>query len=94
MKIEGLGPIDPLKKINKPHKAVQAKKPEQGDSVSLSEEARNKAELLKVSEAVRNAPEVRMDRVAEVKAKLEDPSYIDDRIVEATADKIMDMFGL
>ena len=35
-----------------------------------------------------------MDRVEEVKAKLQDPSYIDDKVKGEVADKIMDMFGL
>jgi hypothetical protein len=32
--------------------------------------------------------------VAEVKAKLEDPNYIDDEVLNTVADRIMDMFDI
>ena len=57
-------------------------------------EARIKAELFQISEKVRHAPDVRMDRVEEIKKKLEDPNYIDEVVVEHVAEQIMDMFGV
>ncbi|MFW6288667.1 MAG: flagellar biosynthesis anti-sigma factor FlgM, partial [Spirochaetota bacterium] len=73
-------------------KAPQSK-PE-NDSVSFSNEAKIKAEMLRVAEQVKQAPDVREDRIAEVKRKLEDPDYIDNRVVEHVAEQIMDMFNL
>jgi negative regulator of flagellin synthesis FlgM len=35
-----------------------------------------------------------MDKVLEMREKLKDPSYINDTILLATADKIMDAFAL
>ena len=94
MSIERLGPIDPLSAYSKNQKTQRADQTAKGDSVLVSEEARAKAELLKISEAVRGGDEVRMDRVEEAKKKLEDPSYINDSVLSKTADNILDLFGL
>jgi negative regulator of flagellin synthesis FlgM len=64
------------------------------DSISLSSEAVEKAELYRAKEIVAAAPDVRADRVAELKAKINDPSYLNDTIIQGTADKIMEAFGL
>ena len=93
MTIERLGPVDPVQRYSQTEKSQRAAKPE-NDSVDFSDEARIKAELFQISEKVRNTPDVRMDRVEEIKKKLEDPNYIDDVVVEHVAEQIMDMFGV
>ncbi len=93
MTIERLGPVDPVQRYSQTEKTQRAAKPE-NDSVDFSDEARMKAEILHIAEQVRKTPDVRADRVEEVKKKLEDPNYIDDVIVEHVAEQIMDMFSL
>lgn len=94
MTIERLGPFDPISKYNKAEKASKPARLTGKDSIDLSEEAKSKAELYKISEKVRLSPDIREDRVAEVKKKLEDPNYIDDRVKGIVADRIIDLFGL
>ena len=94
MTIERLGPVDPVSKLNKTENTSKIVKKEKTDSINFSDEARNMGEIYKATEDVRSAPDVRMDRVEEVKRKLEDPSYINDTVVENVADKVMDLFGL
>ena len=94
MTIEGLGPIQPNQPINRSERSQSAEPARQGDSVSLSDEARLKAELYQVTEEVRNSEDVRADRIAEVKQKLEDPSYIDNTVLSSVADRLMEVFGL
>lgn len=53
-----------------------------------------KSELYQAIELVSSASDVRTSRIAELKAKINDPSYINDTIIQATADRIMDVFGL
>ncbi|MDR2313285.1 MAG: flagellar biosynthesis anti-sigma factor FlgM [Spirochaetaceae bacterium] len=72
----------------------QTEKGKESDSVSLSSEAIEKAELYRAMDLASGAEDVRAERVAELKAKINDPSYINDTIIRATADKIMDAFGL
>jgi negative regulator of flagellin synthesis FlgM len=93
MSIERLGSLDPLSAYNKAQKTNRVPARD-GDSISVSEEARHKAELLRLSEHVRNSPDVREDRVAEVKRKLENNEYNNDETIAALADKIIDSFGL
>lgn len=64
------------------------------DSISLSPEAMEKGELYRANALVSSASDVRLDRIEELKKKINDPSYINDTIINATADKIMDAFGL
>jgi len=63
------------------------------DIVKISKSALEKSELNRIIEIVKNAPDVRADKVAEIKKKMEDPNYINDRIA-ATATKIMESFNL
>ncbi len=94
MTIERLGPFDPISQYNKAEKASKPVRLPGKDSIDLSEEAKSRAELYRLSEKVRMSPDIREDRVAEVKKKLEDPNYIDDRIKGIVADRIIDIFGL
>lgn len=93
MTIDRLGPIDPLSKLNKAEKAGKAVKPDAKDTISVSDEAKNLGEIYRATEIVKAAPDIRMDRVEEVKAKLQDPGYLDSKI-EEVADRLMDAFGL
>ena len=94
MSIERLGPVDPVQRFNQTNKTVKPQQKQGSDSVSFSDEAKLKAELYQMTEQVRNTPEIRADRVAEVKSKLEDPEYINDTVISSVADRIMDAFGI
>jgi negative regulator of flagellin synthesis FlgM len=94
MTIERLGPIDPVSKYNKTDKASRPAQISEKDSIDVSEEAKLKAEMYRALESVRMSPEIREDRVAEVKRKLEDPDYINKRVIEVVADRVLDMFKI
>ncbi len=94
MTIKGLGPVDPVNKINKANKAAKAQKTEKTDSVTVSQEAKDLGEIYKAAEQVKTSPEVRLDRIEEVKEKLKDPNYINDKVIESVADSILDSFGI
>jgi negative regulator of flagellin synthesis FlgM len=94
MSIERLGPIDPVQRFNQTTKNAKPQASKGSDSVSFSDEAKLKAELYQMNSQVRSAADVRADRVAEVKKKLEDPSYINDAVVNSVAERIMDVFGI
>ena len=94
MTIEGLGPIDAVQKYNKHGKVRSAESQAKADDISFSNEAKAMGELYKATEEVKLAEDVRMDRIEEVKAKLQDPNYINDTILEGVADTILDVFGL
>ena len=94
MTIDRLGPVDPVANYNKTKKPGKVTEKTPADTVAVSEEARRSAALQQTADIVRATPDIRMDRVEEVKARLEDPNYINDAVVEAVADSLMDVFGV
>jgi len=94
MTIDRLGPIDPVQKFNQSEKAQKTQAKQGSDSISFSDEAKLKADAYKAVEQVKLGADVRADKVAEVKKKLEDPSYINEKVIGTVADRIMEMFGL
>jgi negative regulator of flagellin synthesis FlgM len=51
-------------------------------------------EIFQATERIKNSPDIRQDRVDEVRRKLQNPSYIDDKVVESVANKLMDLFDI
>lgn len=94
MTIERLGPVDPLQNSRKTTRSERSGAAGSQDQVSLSKEALEKGEAFQAYELARTAPDVRADRIAELKSKIDDPAYINDAVVSITADKIIDqLFG-
>ncbi|MDR2210827.1 MAG: flagellar biosynthesis anti-sigma factor FlgM [Spirochaetaceae bacterium] len=94
MTIDRINNLEPLQPGKKTGRSGLAEKGKEADSISLSSEAVEKAELYRTMDLASAAEDVRAERVAELKAKINDPSYINATIIQATADKIMDAFGL
>jgi negative regulator of flagellin synthesis FlgM len=94
MTIDRINPLEPIQPGKKSGRNGQIERGKESDTISLSSEAVEKAELYQAMELVSVAADVRAERVAELKTKINDPSYINDTILRATADKIMDAFGL
>jgi negative regulator of flagellin synthesis FlgM len=94
MTIDRIGPPEPVPPGKKPGRSDRVRESGPTDSISLSPEAREKSELYRTIETVAAAPDIRMDRIAELKEKINDPAYLNEVIINATADKIMDAFGL
>ncbi|MDR2552237.1 MAG: flagellar biosynthesis anti-sigma factor FlgM [Treponema sp.] len=94
MTIDRINPLEPVQPGKKSGRGGQVEKGKAADSISVSPEAVAKAELYHAMELVSTASDVRTERIAELKAKINNPSYINDKILQATADKILDAFGL
>jgi negative regulator of flagellin synthesis FlgM len=93
MTIDRIGSPEPIQPGRKPGRNEHIRAGGGPDSISLSSEAREKSELYQAIEMVSSAPDVRMDRIAELKEKINDSGYLNDRIINATADKIMESWG-
>ncbi|MBO5825885.1 MAG: flagellar biosynthesis anti-sigma factor FlgM [Treponema sp.] len=91
-KIGGLNPLNNVQNIRKTDSA--AKVSSQTDSISVSKEAVEKAEAYYLDKVAAETPNVRADRIAEVKAKIKDPSYLSDEVILSTAEKVMSGFGI
>ena len=94
MTIDRMGSVDPLMNLGKAEKPSKPVKTDRSDSIELSSEAKTQAELHSAREVARAAPELRLDRIAEIKVKLQDPNYINNAILESTAEGILKSFGI
>jgi negative regulator of flagellin synthesis FlgM len=90
MTIDRLGPLDPLQNAQKSTRPERPSDAGSSDSVALSSEAVEKGEALKAYEIARTSADVRADRIAELKGKIDDPAYIDEAVISITADRIID----
>ena len=94
MTIDRIGSVDPIQPGKKPGQTSQVKGNPNEDVISISSEALAKSELHRIQELVAAAPESRAEKIAELKTKINDPSYINDKVINATADNIIDaLFG-
>ena len=94
MTIDRIGSIDPIQPGKRPGRTNEVSGTSKTDSINISSEAQAKAEFFRVKELAAAAPDIRADRVAELREKINDPSYINEAILNATADRIMDdLFG-
>jgi hypothetical protein len=93
MMVERIGYLDPIQPGNKPGKSDQLRGGNKTDSISLSPEAKAKAELYQIVELIKSAPELDDSQIIALREKINDPAYLNGTI-SATADRIMDAFGL
>ena len=94
MTIDRLNGIDPVKPVRPIQRTQRTEAFGKADAVSVSHEARVLSDANIALEAVKNAPDIREDKVAEVKKKLADPSYINNALLVLVADRILDDYGL
>jgi len=97
MTINRVGPLDPINNIdsvNKGNKVQKANEGLKGESISISKSAMDKSELIKTANLVHSAPDIRLDKINEIKEKLKDPNYINSTVINSVAEKIMDDFGI
>jgi len=95
MMVDRIGPVDPIQPGRIPGKSEPLREGEK-DTINLSTEAIEKAELYQVIELIKSAPGLELSdaEVVALREKINDPSYLNERTISATADRIMDAFGL
>ncbi len=84
------------KAINKPKALGKEEKTGRSDSVTVSPKAREKAsaaEAENTTALAKSHPEIRQEKVDEVKRKLEEGFYSTPEFTEALADRLMKEFG-
>ncbi|MFQ3546847.1 MAG: flagellar biosynthesis anti-sigma factor FlgM [Termitinemataceae bacterium] len=94
MTVDRIGSIDPIQNNKKVSRTEALRQKGETDSVSLSTEAVEKGDLYQAIEIVSSAPDVRADKIAALREKMNDPAYLNDKIINDTAEKIIDLFGL
>jgi negative regulator of flagellin synthesis FlgM len=95
MTINSIGGANPLDTLNKTQRTRNTARPSQSsDTIHVSSEARQKAEAYYLAEIAASVPDVRAELVERIKDKIKDPAYINSAIVESTAAKIIEAYGL
>lgn len=93
--INGINNVSQLNNVQNIRKTDNsAKVKADSDSISVSKEAVEMAEAYYMDKVAAETPDVRADRIAEVKAKIQDPSYLSDAVIKSTAEKFLTSIGL
>jgi len=89
MTVNRVGHVEPIPTGKKPGRSEQVGGNDKVDTISLSAQAKEQAERYQVLELIKSAPGLNEARIAELRQKINDPSYLNDRVINATADKIL-----
>lgn len=90
MTIDRLGLSQALQGLDPASQAVSRVTPGAGDTAAISGEAVSRTEFYRSAEIVHAQPDVRADRVAEVRARMADPDYFSTVVLQRTADLLID----
>jgi negative regulator of flagellin synthesis FlgM len=94
MNINRINAIEPVGRVDSSETVARISKTERGASIQVSSEARQAQTLRLAADVAMSSPAIRTDRVADLKAKINDPSYMNDTLISHTADHILKAFGL
>jgi len=89
MTVDRIGHLEPIPPGKRAGRNEQVGGNVKADSISLSAEAVEQAERYLVLELIKSAPELDDARIAELRQKIDDPAYINEKIVNATAENII-----
>jgi len=89
MTIDRIGPIEPIPPGKKPGRSEQVGGNDKRDIISVSAEASKQAERYQVLELIKSAPELDEARIVELRNEINDPSFLNDKVIRATADNIL-----
>ena len=91
MVIEKIGNINNISEPKKNRPISDRKNEMKSDSIQISPEGKLAAENAKNTQIIRETPDIRADRVREIKMKIDNGSYNfnDHKILEMVADRIV-----
>lgn len=93
--INGINNVSQVNNIQNLRKTENTSKVSQTtDSISVSAEAKEMAELYYMEKVAQETPNVRAERIAEVKEKIKDPNYLNNAVFSSAADKFLSALGL
>lgn len=91
MVIDKIGNINNITEPKSTKSVSKAKETKKADSIQISSEAKIAAENARYVQIVKDTPDIRMEKVKDIKARIQDGSYnnfSDDKILEMVAEKI------
>ncbi len=91
-KIPGVNPLNSLQSTKRSNNASNVQR--SSDEISVSDEAKAMAEAMFMNKVAEETPDVRSELVEQIKLKIQDPNYLNEATIAATADKILSAYGL
>lgn len=90
MVIDKIGNINNITETKKNKPVPGIKEDSRGDSIQISTEGKQAAETARNIQIIKETPDIRADRVKEIKARIDNGTYDFDnnKILEMVADKI------
>lgn len=89
MTIDRIGHVDPISPNKKTGRSERVGGNNKADTINLSAQAMEQAERYQILELIKSTPELDDARIVELRQKLDDPSYLNDKVIRATADNIL-----
>ena len=89
MTVNRIGHVDPIPTGKKPGRSEPLGGNDRADTINLSSDAMKKAEVYQVVELIKSAPDADEARIAELRQKINDPSYLNEKVIKSTADNIL-----
>jgi len=89
MTVNRIGHVEPIPPGKRPGRNEQVGGNNKTDTINLSSEAMEQAEKYQVIELIKSAPDMDDARIAELRQKIDNPAYLNDRVINATAEKIL-----
>ena len=89
MTINRIGHVEPILSGRKTGRNDQLGGNDKTDSINLSTQAMEQAERYQVIELIKSTPDLDEARIVELRQKMNDPSYLNDKVINATADNIL-----
>ena len=89
MTVNRIGHVEPIPPGKKPGRNEQVGGNSKADSINLSAEAMERAERYQVLELIKSAPELDDARIIELRQKIDDPDYLNNKVINATAENIL-----
>ena len=91
-KISGVQALNQLQSTKRSNNVASSQTT--SDEISVSDEAKAMAETLYLNKEADETPDVRADLVEKIKLKIQDPNYLNEATIAATADRILSAYGL
>ena len=90
-KISGVSPINNVQSTKRTNATGSVK--QAPDEIRVSDEAKALSDAYYLNKVAEETPDVRSELVEQIKLKIQDPDYLNEATIAATADRILSAYG-
>jgi len=91
MTVDRIGHVEPISPGRKAGRSERVGGNDKADTINVSTRAMEQAEKYQVLELIKSIPDSDLDeaRIVELRQKLDDPAYFNEKVIRGTADNIL-----